>query len=135
VERAPPFPLIFGGARSTRPTLLRKLIGPGKPLAILAKLRHRWYTSFGGIEARTTLNISLPEPMRDYVDQQVAQGSYSTASEYIRQLVREDQKRAAKERLETLMEGIESGPSVEITDQYWAEKKAKLLKIVEEQQN
>ena len=84
----------------------------------------------------TTLNISLPEPMRDYVDQQVAQGGYSTASEYIRQLVREDQKRAAKERLEALlMEGIESGPSIEITDQYWAEKKAKLLKIVEEQQN
>ena len=47
-----------------------------------------------------TLNISLPEPMRAYVDQQVAQGGYSTASEYIRQLVREDQKRAAKQRLE-----------------------------------
>jgi antitoxin ParD1/3/4 len=81
----------------------------------------------------TTLNISLPEPMRAYVDQQVAQGGYSTASEYIRQLVREDQKRAAKERLEVLlMEGIESGPSVEITDEYWAEKKAKLLKLIEE---
>jgi antitoxin ParD1/3/4 len=72
----------------------------------------------------TTMNISLPEPMRAYVDQQVAQGGYSTASEYIRQLVREDQKRAAKQRLEALlMEGIESGPSVEITDEYWAEKK------------
>ena len=70
----------------------------------------------------TTLNISLPEPMRAYVDQQVAQGGYSTASEYIRQLVREDQKRAAKERLEVLlMEGIESGPSREMTAADWEE--------------
>ena len=84
----------------------------------------------------TTMNISLPEPMRAYVEQQVAQGGYSTASEYIRQLVREDQKRAAKQRLESLlMEGIESGPSVEITDEYWAEKKAKLLKLTEEKKS
>ena len=68
----------------------------------------------------TTLNISLPEPMRAYVEQQVAQGGYSTASEYIRQLVREDQKRAAKQRLESLlMEGIESGPSREMTVADW----------------
>jgi antitoxin ParD1/3/4 len=76
----------------------------------------------------TTLNISLPDAMRAYVDQQVAHGGYSTASEYIRQLVREDQKRSAQQRLETLlMEGIASGPPVEVTDEFWAEKKAKLL--------
>ncbi len=83
----------------------------------------------------TTLNISLPEPMRAYVDQQVAAGGYSTASEYIRQLVREDQKRAAKQRLEALlMEGIESGPAAEVDDDYWAEKKARLLKRIEERE-
>jgi antitoxin ParD1/3/4 len=70
----------------------------------------------------TTLNISLPDSMRAYVDQQVAGGGYSTASEYIRQLVREDQKRAAQERLETLlMEGIESGPAKEMTSADWDE--------------
>jgi len=83
----------------------------------------------------TTLNISLPEPMRAYVAQQVAQGGYSTASEYIRQLVRQDQKRAARERLEfLLMEGVESGPPIEVTDQYWTEKRAKLLKVAREQE-
>ena len=82
----------------------------------------------------TTMNISLPDSMRTFIEQKVAQGSYSTASEYIRQLVREDQKRAAQERLESLlMEGIESGPSIEITPEYWAQKKAKLLKLIEEQ--
>ena len=82
----------------------------------------------------TTLNISLPDSMRTFIDEKVAQGGYSTASEYIRQLVRDDQKRAAQERLETLlMEGLESGVPIEITDDYWANKKAALLKRVEEQ--
>ena len=80
-----------------------------------------------------TLNISLPESMRTYIEETVAQGGYSTASEYIRQLVREDQKRAAKERLESLLiEGVESGPAIKITDGFWAERKAALLKRLEE---
>ena len=70
----------------------------------------------------TTLNISLPEPMRAYVDKRVAEGGYSTASEYIRRLVREDQKRAAKDRLESLlMEAVEAGPAVEMTVADWDE--------------
>ena len=36
----------------------------------------------------TTLNISLPESMRDFISEQVARGGYSTASEYIRHLLR-----------------------------------------------
>jgi antitoxin ParD1/3/4 len=84
----------------------------------------------------TTLNVSLPDSMRAYVDQQVAHGGYSTASEYIRQLVRDDQKRAAHERLESLlMEGVASGSPIEVTDEYWAEKKAKLLKGVGEKRS
>lgn len=79
------------------------------------------------------MNISLPDSMRTFIEQKVTQGGYSTASEYIRQLVREDQKRAAQERLESLlMEGIESGPSIEATPDYWAQKKARLLKILKE---
>ncbi len=68
----------------------------------------------------TTLNISLPDSMRAYIDQKVSEGGYSTASEYIRQLVREDQKEAAQERLELLlMEGIESGERIEGSHEYW----------------
>ncbi|MBN1394500.1 MAG: type II toxin-antitoxin system ParD family antitoxin [Pirellulales bacterium] len=68
----------------------------------------------------TTLNISLPESMRSYVDEKVSQGGYSTASEYIRQLIREDQKASAQERLELmLMEGINSGPAREMTADDW----------------
>lgn len=76
----------------------------------------------------STLNISLPESMRSFIDRKVADGGYSTASEYIRELVREDQKRQARLRLETLLlEGLESGESIEINDEWWEQKKAELI--------
>ena len=51
----------------------------------------------------TTLNVSMPEAMRDYVEQQAERGQYS-ASEYIRHLIREDQKRTAEEERNYLWE-------------------------------
>lgn len=67
-----------------------------------------------------SMNISLPDSMRTYVEEQVASGGYSTVSEYFRELVRQDQKCKAQERLETLLlEGIDSGTATEITAQDW----------------
>ena len=55
-----------------------------------------------------TMNISLPEPLKEFVDHQIAEGRYSSASEYIRELIRNDEKRRAQERLEALLlEGLE----------------------------
>ena len=60
-----------------------------------------------------TMNISLPEPMKDFVDAQIASGRYSSVSEYVRVLIREDEKRKAEERLETLLlEGLATRESV-----------------------
>ena len=42
-----------------------------------------------------SMNISLPDSMRTYVEEQVANGGYSTASEYFRELVRNEQQRKA----------------------------------------
>ena len=39
-----------------------------------------------------SMNISLSDTMRDYIEEQVAQGGYSSVSEYFRELVRKDQK-------------------------------------------
>ena len=39
-----------------------------------------------------TMNISLPDPMKQYVEERVSAGAYSSASEYVRELVRADQK-------------------------------------------
>lgn len=74
----------------------------------------------------STMNISLPDTMRSFVEQRIAQEGYSTASEYIHQLIREDQQRQAGKRLEAmLLQGL-SGESIEVSDAWWEEKKAKL---------
>jgi antitoxin ParD1/3/4 len=49
-----------------------------------------------------TLSLSLSDSMRTFIEQKVAQGGYGTASEYIQQLLRDDQKRSTpQERQET----------------------------------
>jgi len=63
-----------------------------------------------------TMNISLPDPLREFVEKCVSDGGYSTASEYFRELVRADQKRKAGERLEQLLlEGLNSSPAKPLT--------------------
>lgn len=74
-----------------------------------------------------SINISLPETMREYIDGQVEVGGYSTASEYVRELIRGDQERKSEQRLEAaLLEGLNSGDPVEITDEWWEKKRAAL---------
>jgi antitoxin ParD1/3/4 len=41
----------------------------------------------------TSLNISLPEPLKQYVERQVASGDWGTPSEYVRELIRQDKER------------------------------------------
>lgn len=56
-----------------------------------------------------TMNISLPDRLKAFVDGQVAQGRYSSASEYVRELIRADERRKAQEALESaLLEGLNS---------------------------
>jgi antitoxin ParD1/3/4 len=78
-----------------------------------------------------SMNISLPEPLKDFVDGQIASGRYSSASEYVRELIRDDEKRKAEERLETLLlEGL-SGEESKFTRQDFAEIRAEALAQVQ----
>ena len=49
-----------------------------------------------------TMNIALPEPMKQFVYERVSEGGYSSVSEYIRGLIREDQRRRVVERTDAL---------------------------------
>lgn len=63
-----------------------------------------------------TMNISLPDALREYVEGCIDEGGYSTVSEYFRDLVREDQKRKAQERLESiLLERMSDGKRAALT--------------------
>ena len=57
-----------------------------------------------------TMNIALPESMKQFVQERVSEGGYSSVSEYIRELIRADQKRKAEDRIDALLlEGLDSG--------------------------
>ena len=76
----------------------------------------------------TTVNISVPDSMKTFIDEQVAKGGYSTTSEYIRQLLRQEAERVAQARLETLLlEGLDSGEPIDINDDWWQQKRIQLL--------
>lgn len=58
-----------------------------------------------------TMNISLPDPMRDWVETQIEGGRYSNNSDYVRDLIRRDQERADKLKAlqMAITKGIDSG--------------------------
>jgi antitoxin ParD1/3/4 len=77
-----------------------------------------------------TMNISLPDALKQYVEEQVSMGGYSSASEYVRELVRADQKRKAQEQLEDmLLEGLKSAPEA-ATPEYWRKLREEAVELV-----
>ena len=50
-----------------------------------------------------TMNISLPETMKTFVEERLVTDGYGTVSEYVRELIREDQKKREEEKLEKLL--------------------------------
>jgi antitoxin ParD1/3/4 len=68
----------------------------------------------------TSMNISLPEPLKLFVEEQVNKGGYGTASEYLGELIREAQRRADQHKLEEmLLAGLQS-PTSEMTADEWS---------------
>jgi antitoxin ParD1/3/4 len=62
----------------------------------------------------TSLNISLPEALKEYVEGQVASGDWGTPSEYVRELIRQDKERRLGQ-LEQELLAAAKGPKVEIS--------------------
>ncbi len=72
----------------------------------------------------STMNISLPESLKSFVDEQVAQRGYGTSSEYIRELIRHDQDRA---RLREILEkGGASPPGPKADSAYFGGLRGRL---------
>lgn len=67
----------------------------------------------------TSMNISLPDGLKDYVKERVAEGEYSTPSDFVRHLIRADMQRRGRQELERLLlEGLTSGEAEEVTPDY-----------------
>jgi antitoxin ParD1/3/4 len=68
----------------------------------------------------TTLTISLPDSLKQFIEREVDTGGYGNVSEYVRSLLREAQQREADRRVEALlMEGLNSGGEVAVSQEFW----------------
>ena len=65
----------------------------------------------------TTMNISLPDTLKTFVDEQVSQRGYGTSSEYVRELIRKDQDRLQLRGL--LLAGAASNPTAPADTSYF----------------
>lgn len=65
----------------------------------------------------STMNISLPEALKAFVDEQVSERGYGTSSEYVRELIRRDQDRQQLRGL--LMAGASSAPAAPADANYF----------------
>jgi antitoxin ParD1/3/4 len=73
-----------------------------------------------------TMNISLPDNLRDFVEEHVAEAGYGTSSEYVRELIRRDQDRLKLRAL--LLAGVASPVTGEADGQYFLGLRARVAK-------
>ena len=64
------------------------------------------------------MNVSLPESLKDFVDEQVSRGGYGTSSEYVRELIRKDADRLRLRGL--LLDGAASASAKPAGPSYFA---------------
>ena len=76
----------------------------------------------------TMNNIVVPETLQEFVLARVAEGGYKNVNEYVRALIRADQKNQAREVLDAeITKGINSGPAVPMTQEDWDSIRAEVI--------
>ena len=74
----------------------------------------------------STMNISLPDTLKSFVDEQVSQRGYGTSSEYVRELIRKDQDRLQLRGL--LLAGAASAPAAHADASYFEDLRDRVRK-------
>ena len=75
----------------------------------------------------STMNISLPDALKSFVDEQVSQRGYGTSSEYVRELIRKDQDRQHLRGL--LLAGAASAPAAPVDADYFESLRARVRNV------
>jgi antitoxin ParD1/3/4 len=75
----------------------------------------------------STMNISLPDGLKSFVDEQVTQRGYGTSSEYVRELIRKDQDRLHLRGL--LLAGAASAPAAQADGAYFEGLRKQVRKV------
>ncbi|MEM6614522.1 MAG: type II toxin-antitoxin system ParD family antitoxin [Cyanobacteria bacterium P01_C01_bin.72] len=79
------------------------------------------------------LNISLPDQIQSFVEEQAKAAGFSSTDDYVYQLVLQEQTRLAQQdQVEALLvEGLDSGEPIEVTDGWWEQKRMHLTEKVQ----
>lgn len=102
-----------GGFRESRPH-------PPTPFSQLTTFANP--QTIRAMSTTNTMNIALPEALRAYVAKRVKSGQYGNTSEYVRELIRRDQRAQDIARLRAMVEdGLASGPARADTEEDWVE--------------
>ncbi len=70
-----------------------------------------------------TMNISLPDELKEFVDAQVAEQGYTSSSEYLRELIRK--QRDVEMLRGLLLDGVRSGPAAPMASDFFAQMRAR----------
>ena len=66
------------------------------------------------------MTITLPDSLSAWVNEQVEKGDYESPSDYVRRLIRQEQRRRVREQIEqNLLEALDSGPATPMTRKDW----------------
>lgn len=80
------------------------------------------------------MNISLPDQLKEFVDNQARSGQYGSVSEYMRDLIRSDGNLKAQEELEALLlEGVRSGKPKPMSRRGWDAIRARAGEVAKTQ--
>ena len=90
-------------------------MGSGGAKRELTGLAKFWHTPY--LQIMTTMNVSLPNSLKSFVDEQVTKRGYGTSSEYVRELIRADQDRQHLRQL--LLDGAASAATRPIGKAYF----------------
>ena len=70
------------------------------------------------------IQVTLSEDSQTFVHEQVATGQFASPSDFVAKLIESARKQAIRDRIDALLlEGLDSGPPIEVTPEYWQQKK------------
>lgn len=120
--KAPPTALLLSALGGIGGDVAAMQNAPQSPLTTVVNLDQTMTVS------SNTMSFALPESMRAYIDERVQSGQYGNTSEYLRDLIRQDQENESRQRLRSLIAaGLESGEARSFDETVHAELRSRSL--------
>ena len=80
----------------------------------------------------STMNLTLPDSLRTFVESQATRKGYGSPNDYLEALIREDQRKAENDEIEgKLLEAIQGAPATPVTAETWETIKQEGLRRLE----